>query len=209
MESGRTAEFPRQGKVFVFSAASGAGKTTLLDYCKTAVPDVTYSISATTRPPRAHEKNGVHYFFMGLAEFERRIRNDEFAEWEVVHNNYYGTPKKFIDDTIRSGRHIIMDIDVFGKKKFDLLYPDAVGVLILPPSLGLLRQRLERRKSDAKDVIDLRIVNAEKEMAFAQEHGKYEYTVINDDLEKAKAGVVAILKKEINATKARTSNHAP
>jgi guanylate kinase len=188
---------PRKGKIFVFSAASGAGKTTLLDYCRSVVPDIVYSISATTRPPRSHEKNGVHYIFMSQKEFKLRMKRNEFAEWAIVHNNYYGTPRQFIDNTIASGKHIIMDIDVFGKKKFDQAYPDAVGVLLLPPSLDLLRQRLERRKTDSREVIDLRIANAEKEMAFAKEHGKYEYTVINDDLEKAKADIVAIVKKEI------------
>jgi guanylate kinase len=188
---------PRKGKIFVFSAASGAGKTTLLDYCRSLVPNLVYSISATTRPPRSHEKNGIHYFFMSQAEFKCRLQNNEFAEWAIVHDNYYGTPRRFIDDTIASGRHIIMDIDVFGKKKFDRIYPDTVGVLLIPPSLDLLRQRLERRKTDSREVIELRIANAEKEMTFAKEHGKYEYTVVNDDLEKAKAEVVAIVKKEI------------
>jgi guanylate kinase len=186
----------KKGKIFVFSAASGAGKTTLLNYLQSSVPNLVYSISATTRPPRVHEKNGVHYFFMGEAEFKRKIANSEFAEWAIVHNNYYGTPREFIDTTIASGRHIIMDIDVFGKKKFDESYPCAVGILLVPPSLVVLRRRLESRKSDSREVIELRIANAEKEMSFAKEMGKYEYTVINDGLEKAKADVVAIVKKE-------------
>ncbi len=189
----------KKGKIFVFSAASGAGKTTLLDFLKVNVPDLVYSISATTRTPRSHEKNGVHYFFMNEGEFKQRINKNEFAEWAIVHNHYYGTPKHFIDDTINAGKHIIMDIDVFGKKKFDSVYPDSVGVLLLPPSLTILRQRLEDRKTDSQDVIDLRIANAEKEMAFAKEQGKYEYTVVNDNLEKAKADVVALVKKEIQA----------
>jgi guanylate kinase len=186
----------KKGKIFVFSAASGAGKTTLLNYLQSSVPNLVYSISATTRPPRVHEKTGVHYFFLSEAEFKRKIENNEFAEWAIVHNNYYGTPKEFIDTTIASGRHIIMDIDVFGKKKFDDSYPRAVGILLLPPSLEVLRQRLESRKSDSREVIELRIANAEKEMSFAKKMGKYEYTVINDGLEKAKADVVTIIKKE-------------
>jgi len=186
------------GKVFVFSAASGAGKTTLLNYLKETVPGLVYSISATTRPPRPHEVNGVHYFFMKEADFKRKMENNEFAEWAIVHDHYYGTPKRFIDDTVATGKHIIMDIDVFGKKKFDTVYPDTVGVLVLPPSIEALKKRLEHRKTDSPDVINLRIANAEKEMAFARQHGKYEYTVVNADLEKAKADVVAIVKIEIN-----------
>jgi guanylate kinase len=156
-----------------------------------------YSISATTRKPRRGEKNGVHYFFMKTEEFKRKIDNNEFAEWAVVHDNYYGTPKRFIDDTIASGKHIIMDIDVFGKKKFDKVYPDAIGILLVPPSIDVLRMRLEGRHTDSDESIALRIANASKEMAFAAKEGKYDHTVVNDDLEQAKADVVAIVKKTI------------
>jgi guanylate kinase len=187
----------KKGKIFVFSAASGAGKTTLLNYLQSAVPGLVYSISATTRPPRSHEKNGIHYFFMNEGEFRKKISNNELAEWAIVHNNYYGTPRRFIDEVIASGKSIIMDIDVFGKKKFDAVYPDAVGIFVRPPSLDELRRRLERRKTESREVIDLRIENAAKETAFAREQGKYEYEVVNDDLEKAKAEVVAIVKKEL------------
>ena len=109
----------KRGKIFVFSAASGAGKTTLLDYLRQTVPGLVYSISATTRPPRAGEKDSVHYFFLTENEFGKKLKAGEFAEWAVVHGHFYGTPRSFIDDTIASGKHIIMDIDVMGKKKFD------------------------------------------------------------------------------------------
>ena len=187
----------KQGKIFVFSAASGAGKTTLLNHLRETVPNLVYSISATTRLPRKGEKNGMHYFFLSEDEFKRKISKGEFAEWAVVHGNYYGTPRSFIDETILSGRHIIMDIDVVGKKKFDILYPHAVGILLVPPSILVLRQRLQGRKTDTEEAINIRIANAVQEMDFAQKEGKYEYTIINDDLEKAKSEVVAIVKKEI------------
>jgi guanylate kinase len=190
----------KAGKIFVFSAASGAGKTTLLNHLRDAVPNLVYSISATTRPPRKGEINGVHYFFLSEDEFKRRISKGEFAEWAVVHGNYYGTPRSFIDETIKSGRHIIMDIDVVGKKKFDALYPQAVGILLVPPSILVLRQRLQDRKTDTEETINIRIANAVQEMEFAQKEGKYEYAIINDDLEKAKSEVVAIVKKEICAS---------
>ena len=186
----------RTGKIIVFSAASGAGKTTLLNYLKETIPELVYSISVTTRNPRPHEKDGLHYFFVTKGEFECRIQDNAFAEWAVVHGHYYGTPRRFIDDTIASGKHVIMDIDVFGKKKFDALYPAAVGILLLPPSIEALRKRLELRGTDSADVINLRITNAEKEIAFAREQGKYEYTVINDRLEKAQTDVLAIVEKE-------------
>jgi guanylate kinase len=185
------------GKIFVFSAASGAGKTTLLNHLKSTVPNLVYSISATTRKPRRGERNGEHYFFMKTGEFKRKINNGEFAEWAVVHGNYYGTPRRFIDDTIASGKHIIMDIDVFGKKKFDAVYPNAVGIFLVPPSIDVLRMRLEDRQEDSDESIAIRIANASKEMAFAAKEGKYEYTVVNDDLQQAKADVVAIVKKAV------------
>jgi guanylate kinase len=186
-----------QGKIFVFSAASGAGKTTLLNFLRDAVPNVVYSISATTRPPRPREVNGKHYFFLSEEEFKRRIERQEFAEWAMVHDHYYGTPRSFIDETVASGRHIIMDIDVMGKKKFDLVYPHAIGIFIMPPSIREIERRLSARKSDDEATIALRIANASKEIEFAKTQGKYEYTIINDDLDRAKRETVALIRSLI------------
>lgn len=105
-----------KGVIFVFSAASGAGKTTLLNHLIESVPDLVYSVSATTRKPRIDEIDGVHYFFMDETKFKKMLTDNKFAEWAIVHGNYYGTPRSFIDDTIAAGKHIIMDIDVQGKK---------------------------------------------------------------------------------------------
>jgi guanylate kinase len=187
------------GTIFVFSAPSGAGKNTLIDHVQKTVPGMVYSISATTRKPRPGESDGRHYFFLDEALFRRRIDQGAFAEWASVHDHYYGTPKSFIDETVASGNHIIMDIDVQGKKQFDLAYPFAIGVLILPPSLDELEIRLRARKSDDDATIRLRLKNAEQEMAFAREQGKYEYTVINDDLERAKGEIVRIVRSHIHA----------
>ena len=186
-----------KGKILVFSAASGAGKTTVLNHLREKMPRLVYSISATTRQPRSHEKNGVHYFFMTIEEFKNKIKNNKFAEWAEVHGNYYGTPKKFIDDTITSGRNIIMDIDVLGKKKLDISYPEAVGIFISPPSMKELEKRLYRRKTDSEDIIKIRLLNAEKEIAFAKEHGNYEYNIENDCLEKTFAEAVSLVKRII------------
>jgi len=170
------------GRIFVFSAPSGAGKSTILSYLAGAVPNLVYSISATTRKPRVGETDGVHYFFMTKEEFEAKADRGEFAEWACVHGNYYGTPRAFIDSVVASGRHIIMDIDVFGKKKFDKTYPEAVGILIVPPSMEELEARLLARGTDDEAAIRLRLENARAEMAFARAEGKYEYEVVNDDL---------------------------
>lgn len=183
----------KKGLLFVFSAPSGAGKTTLLNYLHDTVPNLVYSISVTTRPPRRGEIDGLHYFFTGEEEFKRRIDRNEFAEWAVVHGHYYGTPRQCIDSTVAAGRHIIMDIDVAGKKKFDCVYPEAIGILILPPDMDALERRLRARKSDDEPTIRLRLANAAKEITFAKTEGKYEYTIINDDLEKAKRETVRLV----------------
>lgn len=183
----------------MFSAPSGAGKTTLLNYLRTAVPGLVYSISATTRRPRDGEVDGVHYFFLSEQEFKSKIEKNEFAEWALVHGNYYGTPKSFIDETVAGGVHIIMDIDVFGKKTFDKSYPDAIGILILPPSMELLEKRLRGRGSDDEETVRTRLKNAMTEIEFARDKGKYKFTIINDDLDKAKSETEQIIRSNIDS----------
>lgn len=187
-----------EGKIFVFSAASGGGKTTLLNHVRKVFPDFVYSISVTTRSPRPGEIHGKHYFFISPEEFQKKITAGEFAEWACVHEHFYGTPKAFIQDTIHSGRHIVMDIDVFGKIKFDALYPQAIGVLILPPSLEVLEKRLRQRNTEDEQTLRVRLANAVKEINFAQSNGKYEFTVINDDLSKTKMEIISIVRNCIN-----------
>ena len=183
-----------KNKLFVMSAASGAGKTTLKDKVIGEFPDIVYSISATTRKPREGEVNGVHYFFKTKEEFEKLIKEDGLIEWNEVHGNYYGTPKFFVEDMLRQGKRVLFDLDVFGKVNFDKVYPDATGILILPPSEEELERRLRGRGTDSEEVIRLRLENAKKEMEFAKTKGKYEYIIVNDDLEKAANELRAILK---------------
>jgi guanylate kinase len=183
-----------KGKIFVFSAPSGAGKTTLINSVRRAVPEIIYSVSATTRPPREGEISGRHYFFLTDEEFHSKLEQDEFAEWACVHGHYYGTPKSFINTTINSGMHIIMDIDVFGKTKFDMMYPQAIGILILPPSFEELERRLRARQTDDEATIQLRLADARTEIEFAEKRGKYEYTIINNDLEQAEKETVCLVR---------------
>lgn len=171
--------------LFVMSAPSGAGKTTLKDMVIREFPDMVYSISATTRSPREGEIDGVHYFFKSREEFQRMISNGEMVEWNEVHGNFYGTPKSFVEKMLAEGKRVLFDLDVFGKVNFDKVYPDAIGILILPPSLEVLEKRLRHRATDSEAVIALRLENARKEIRFAEEHGKYEYTIVNDNLEEA------------------------
>ncbi|MBF0429723.1 MAG: guanylate kinase [Fibrobacteria bacterium] len=184
--------------LFVLSAPSGAGKTTLKDRLMPAIPRLKYSISATTRPQRPGEVDGTHYFFKSRDQFQQMIAQDELIEYNEVHNNFYGTPKAFIDDSLAAGDNIILDLDVYGKINFDKAYPNAIGILIIPPSMELLQQRLIDRKSDDDEVIKIRLQNAVKEMEFAKTKGKYEHTVVNDDLEIATKELQSIVTSYIN-----------
>lgn len=182
-----------RGKIIVVSAPSGAGKTTLLDHVLASVPNTVYSISATTRAPREGEVDGKNYFFLNKETFVRRIEENAFAEWQEVHGNFYGTPRSFVEKTIASGTHIVMDIDVYGKKKFDRVFPDNVGILILPPSIETLQSRLRKRATDSEEVIELRVKNARDEIAFADSQGTYAYRIVNDNLDRAKAEIVQVV----------------
>ena len=185
-----------KNKLFVMSAASGAGKTTLKDLVIKDFPDIKYSISATTRKPREGEIDGVHYFFKTKEEFEQMIKDDALVEYNLVHGNYYGTPKSFVEKTLAEGNRVLFDIDVFGKINFDKVYPDATGIFIMPPSDEELERRLRGRGTDSEEVIQLRLANAKKEIEFAKTKGKYEYTIVNDDLQKAADELRAILSQK-------------
>ena len=174
-----------KSKLFVMSAPSGAGKTTLKDLVIKEFPDMVYSISATTRAPREGEVDGTHYFFKSRDEFKRMIENIELVEWNEVHGNFYGTPKSFVEKMLSEGKRVLFDLDVFGKVNFDKVYPEAIGILILPPSLEILEQRLRNRHTDSDEDISLRLHNARKEIEFAKQHGKYEYKIVNDNLDDA------------------------
>ena len=178
------------------SAASGAGKTTLKDLVIKDFPDIKYSISATTRKPREGEIDGVHYFFKTKEEFEQMIKDNALVEYNLVHGNYYGTPKSFVEKTLAEGNRVLFDIDVFGKINFDKVYPDATGIFIMPPSDEELERRLRGRGTDSEEVIQLRLENAKKEIEFAKTKGKYEYTIINDDLQKAADELRAVLRQK-------------
>lgn len=181
--------------LFVISAASGVGKTTLINLALKTLPDIHYSISATTRKMRAGEQDGVHYFFKSREEFLKMIEEDELIEWNEVYGNFYGTPKSFVEKSLAEGKRLLLIIDPFGKINFDKLYPNATGILLLPPSKEELERRLRARKTDSEESIRLRLEIAQKEMAFAQSNGKYEYTIINDDLNRAASELREILSR--------------
>ena len=180
----------KTGTLFVLSAPSGTGKTTICTRVRKRVPDIVFSISCTTRAPRAGEREGVDYYFVSQGEFERKIEADQWAEWARVHDNYYGTSAQFLEAAIARRQTVLLDIDVQGAAQIRKRYPDCVTVFIMPPSLEALRARLETRQTDDAATIARRLANAEKEIA---EKDLYRHIIVNDDLQTAVDEMVALI----------------
>lgn len=180
------------GRLFVVSAPSGAGKTTLCEAARRQLPHLVYSVSSTTRPPREGEQAGRDYFFVTEAQFRAGIDTGQWAEWAKVHDNYYGTSARFIQDHLDAGRDVLLDIDVQGATQILRRYPDALTIFIMAPSMDALRQRLSARGLDRAEVIDKRMVNAQSEIA---RRPMYRYVVVNDDLDAAIDRFISILKR--------------
>ncbi len=189
--------------LIVVSAPSGAGKSTLCDRLLAESPDIVYSVSCTTRPPRGEEQDGVAYFFLSPETFEQRVCEDAFLEHATVHDNRYGTLKETVRSAMAAGKSVMMDIDVQGARQVrdalatlpaeDPMVRGFVDVFIQPPSVDVLRQRLVGRGEDSAEVIERRLANAAQEMACAD---AYRYCVINDDLDTAQAELRDILDRE-------------
>ena len=185
--------FSPGGFLLVLSGPSGAGKGTLVDRLVAARPDCVFSISATTRPRRGNEQEGVQYEFVGREEFERRRSAGLFLEWAEVHGHYYATPARFVDEGVRAGRVVVLDVDVQGGASVRRARPDAVSVFIYPPSVEALRKRLLGRKTDTPEVVERRLQNAPGEL---KQYREYDYLVVNDELEAAVARLVSIVDAE-------------
>ena len=179
----------------IFSAPSGSGKTTLVNHLLSEIPNMAFSVSATTRQPRGQEQNGVEYYFMSLEEFKQRVENDEFLEWEEVYQGRcYGTLKAVVEKMREEGKHVAFDVDVVGGTNIKKFYGDeALSVFIQAPSIEVLRQRLVNRQTDSLEEIEKRLAKADWEMNFAK--GKFDITIINDDLETAEHDMLEAVQR--------------
>ncbi len=182
------------GILFIISSPSGGGKGTLIREVLRCVPQIGYSVSFTTRPPRGGETNGTHYFFVSRAEFENLIVLGEFLEFAEVHGNYYGTSLRQIEKEISNGeRDVILEIDVQGAKSVKKILTAAVGIFILPPSYEILRERLIVRRTESEADLALRLSNAYLEVRRFEE---FDYIVINNEISVAAVDLQAIILAE-------------
>ena len=173
------------GKLIIFSAPSGSGKTTIVHYLLEQIPNLAFSISATSRPPRGQEKHGVDYYFLSPEEFEKRIQNHEFLEWEEVYaGTRYGTLRSDVERLWAAGKHVIFDIDVVGGLNLKKQFPErTLAVYVHVPDLEELEKRLRARGTDTEEKIAMRMKKAHDELIYAPE---FDLMILNDNLENAK-----------------------
>lgn len=186
-----------KGKIIIFSAPSGSGKSTIINFLMQQGLNLAFSISATSRPPRGTEQNGVEYFFLTPEEFRQKIANQEFLEYEEVYKDrFYGTLKEQVEKQLEKGQNVVLDVDVKGGCNIKKFYGNrALSVFIQPPSIDELRKRLNGRGTDSPEVIEDRIAKAEFELGFAD---KFDKVVVNDNLETAQQEALSILKNFLN-----------
>jgi len=181
----------KRGHLFVLSGPSGAGKGTLLKALFRSLPDLAYSISCTTRPPRPGEREGVDYRFISAEGFEELAAAGAFLEEASVHGHRYGTLREDVGRQLEAGRDVVLEIDVQGARQIKRRFPEAVLLFVLPPSLGELERRLRTRGTENEESVILRLKNAECEM---EEVGDYDHSIVNDDFVRAVAELRAIVK---------------
>ena len=158
-----------------------------------SVPNLTFSVSYTTRAPRPTEKDGVHYNFRSRAEFEECLERGEFLEYAEVYGNYYGTHRTSIDHAVRDRKDLVLDIDVQGARQLQVAIPEAISIFVLPPSREVLEQRLRARSQDSEEVIKRRLKGAAEEV---RNYTQYDYVLINREIEESAARLASIVKAE-------------
>jgi guanylate kinase len=181
------------GNLFVVAAPSGAGKSSLVKALLELDSHVQPSVSHTTRPPRGQEKHGREYFFVSSGEFDAMVAGNAFVEWAHVHSQRYGTSKKAIEERMAQGADVILEIDFQGALQIKNIFSNAICIFILPPSWEELRSRLERRGEDAADIIDLRMRNAQAEVAHVD---KFDFVIINELFDRALFDLKAIVHSQ-------------
>lgn len=182
-----------KGLLVVLSGPSGVGKGTVCSVLRQKLPELVYSVSATTRSPRQGEKNGINYFFKSREQFEEMIAHDALLEHAEYVGNYYGTPRDFVERTIAEGKDIILEIEVQGALKVKEKFPEGVFIFLLPPSLDELKQRITGRGTESQDTINHRMSVAVEEMNLIQH---YDYAVVNDEIDKTCKRIESIIIAE-------------
>jgi guanylate kinase len=183
----------RRGVPIILTAPSGTGKTTLCRRILSLLPDLTLSVSYTTRPPRAGEADGVDYHFVSEERFKERVAREELLEWAVVHGNLYGTGVEYRTQWIEKGRDVLFDVDVQGAERLAAVFPGAAKLFVLPPSFEALEARLHGRASDPPEVIERRLKNARREFLDCR---KFHHVIVNDDLAQATDDFLSIIRAE-------------
>jgi guanylate kinase len=191
---------PDRGALFVVTGASGTGKTTLVKEALSVIPDLSYSVSCTTRAPRVGEVDGRDYQFLSHQRFDAMLKEAAFLEWAEVYGNCYGTPRAPVEAALASGRSILLEIDAQGAEQVRAALPEAVTIFVLPPSIGALEARLRGRASDSEDIIQRRLQDAMLQLRCC---GQFDFLVVNDDLQSAHDQFQAIL----SATLLRGARH--
>lgn len=182
-----------RGTLFVVSSPSGGGKGTIIRHVLDVVPNLSYSVSFTTRAPRNNEMNGREYFFIGRQVFEEMVAAGEFLEWACVHGNFYGTAKRQVAEETAAGVDIVLEVDVQGAESVRELPLDSVSVFILPPSFEVLRERLIARGTDSAEELEVRLRNAPIEL---RQYSAFDYVIINDEVERAAGQLASIIHAE-------------
>lgn len=181
------------GSLFIISAPSGAGKTSLVKALLQSGLNLSLSISHTTRPPRSEEVNGRDYHFVGMDMFQNMLRNGEFLESAEVYGNLYGTSQKWINETVAAGQDILLEIDCQGAHQVQQIFPRAVAIFILPPSIDALETRLKTRGQDNPNVIQKRLAAAREEVSHINE---FDYVIVNNQLDEALSDLLCVIKAE-------------
>jgi len=183
----------KKGILTVVSGFSGAGKGTIIKELMKNYDDYWLSISATTREPRNQEQHGQHYFFTEKAEFERMIAEDELIEYATYLDNYYGTPKRYVEQKLEEGKHVILEIEIQGAHKVREKYKDALLIFVTPPQVCQLAERLEKRGTETREAIQKRLLKAVEEVSAIS---KYDYILVNDDLQECVRSLHEIVRND-------------